>query len=270
LVSSSPFIEHVSSHSSTIQASWDGSGNETNTELDSVLASGFIVVMMWILLFNPMTTILTIPSFITNVAVVTERKHATLSMANATPTPTTQFVHTVTTFVNRSHDSTVTISKRNVIAASDHNGHYDTKNNHNELSVIREQSSSGDSRLLKCHRPCPPNLYKTNRIIYQRPVKAGLLDRLTILESSSNLAQYMCATLVVFPPHLWLAVDRHNDGVELSPTLTWSNDFMTYESVPAASRRVSAIVEESQRRRILSPPDRTKNAPATNRTLLQP
>lgn len=92
---------------------------------------------------------------------------------------------------------------------------------------------------ISCRRQCQTY---NNRIIYKNG-GAGIDDRLEAMHGMTNLAAFLCAKLVVPPPHEWLGVS-HNGRHSVSSNLTWAHDFATYYLL---SNGEEAIIEESKK-----------------------
>lgn len=67
-----------------------------------------------------------------------------------------------------------------------------------------------------CWRACPQRINK----IYFRFGRAGLGDRLTIIENLAQIAGYLCAIVEMPPPHDLLHL-KHNNGNLVSKKLKW-------------------------------------------------
>ena len=68
----------------------------------------------------------------------------------------------------------------------------------------------------QCWRTCPQRINK----IYFQHGRAGLGDRLTVIDNLAQIAGYLCAILEVPPPSKMLALE-HNNGNRVSENVKW-------------------------------------------------
>ncbi|KAL3784643.1 hypothetical protein ACHAW5_003833 [Stephanodiscus triporus] len=78
-----------------------------------------------------------------------------------------------------------------------------------------------------CWRECP--FGRNNKIIYTNSWRAGLNDRISIIDDMANLAGYLCATLE-FPLPSASLTPRHNGNRNVSSSLVW-DDFLVVAAV---------------------------------------
>ena len=116
-------------------------------------------------------------------------------------------------------------------------------------SFTKQRNISWTKNHDNCRRRCPQNT-RRNQIVFtpQPDWRAGLSDRMFILIHLSNLAGYLCATLVVPRPDLLLH-HNHNNQQPLAPSLvwedfanfTWKDDVNTVDASPVISSQVDSI-----------------------------
>uniref|UniRef100_A0A7S1UMQ9 Uncharacterized protein n=1 Tax=Grammatophora oceanica TaxID=210454 RepID=A0A7S1UMQ9_9STRA len=115
----------------------------------------------------------------------------------------------------------------------------------NEPVVVVSKRKDGDdgrgggetSSSSSCRRQCPKD--RINKIYFCHG-RAGLLDRLFMINRVTQLAGFLCAQVVVCPPHATLS-PFHNGGNELNDTVGWS-DFLTMHFDDEPSHHKNALV----------------------------
>ena len=82
--------------------------------------------------------------------------------------------------------------------------------------ILKDSRRTETNTSEHCWRACPQRINK----IYFRFRRAGLGDRLTIIENLAQIAGYLCAIVETPPPHDQLA-PKHNNGNLVSKKLKW-------------------------------------------------